>query len=221
MNKEYIFTGKTIDDAINAGCSELKVDRDNVTVEVIETPSKSFLGLISTNAKVKLIISEPDGAADICKNFLHEVLNIMQVDAEIETKTAEDGVNIELKGEKMGIVIGRRGETLDALQYLTSLVVNKNSSEYVKVAIDTENYRQKREDSLSALAKKVAARVEKYKKSVTLEPMNPYERRIIHSTLQDSKNITTSSVGVDPNRRVVVKYNGPDFPKKFKRQPNR
>jgi len=213
MSKEYIFTGKTIDDAISAGCSELGVDRDSISVEVLEAPSKSFLGLLSTNAKIKIIVKDPEPQY---QTFISDVLRILDIDAEIKIEKNDDVVNIELIGENMGLIIGRRGETLDALQYLTSLVANRGSEEFVKINIDTENYRKKREDSLIALANKMAARVQKYKKSITLEPMNPFERRIIHSTLQNNKFVSTSSVGTEPNRRVVIFYNGPDTQKRHK-----
>lgn len=223
MRNEYIATGKTIDDAINAGCAALGVDRDdlNVEIEVLETPTRSFLGLRTTDAKVKVAVvteDEPEPAdndpSDKAGNFLAQLFRVMEMDVSIETEFIENDESanelaIELVGKDMGIVIGRRGDTLDALQYLTSLVVNRGEEDYVKVTVDTENYRRKREETLQRLAKKIAGKVVKYRRNMTLEPMNPFERRIIHSTLQDFEGVRTGSVGVEPNRKVVIYYEGP------------
>jgi spoIIIJ-associated protein len=131
----------------------------------------------------------------------------MNLSVKMQFKEKNNSLNILLEGDTMGILIGRRGETLDSLQYLTRLVVNKGDKEYIRVFIDTENYRKKREETLVRLAKKLADRVLKYRRSITLEPMNPYERRIIHSTLQHNSMITTYSVGEEPNRKVVIALN--------------
>ena len=133
---------------------------------------------------------------------------MMGVEAEPVTRVEEDRILVDLQGPDMGIVIGRRGETLDALQYLTSLVVNREEQNYVKVTVDTENYRAKREETLVRLARKLASKVVKYHRSMSLEPMNPYERRIIHATLQEFEGVTTSSTGVEPNRKVVISPEG-------------
>lgn len=210
MTKEIIVTGKTIDAAVEAGCAQLSVSRDNVQVEVIEAPSKSLFGLKTTEAKVKLILDIT--AADKAADFIGDVLGKMGLEATINVSRAEEGLFVELEGPDMGIVIGRRGETLDALQYLTSLVVNREEEDYIKVTVDTENYRQKREDTLVRLARKLAAKVVKYHKNMTLEPMNPYERRIIHATLQDFDGVTTYSVGNEPARKVVIAVEGSKAP---------
>lgn len=206
MTRECIATGKTIDEAILAACLELGCDRDSVEAEVLEAPTKSLFGLKVTNAKVRVTCAaRPE---DKAVAFLGEILKIMEIPAECVTSSEEDRITVDLQGPDMGIIIGRRGETLDALQYLTSLVVNKGEQSYTKVTVDTENYRQKREETLVRLARKLASKVLKYKRSMSLEPMNPYERRIIHSTLQEFEGVTTSSVGVDPNRKVVVTCEG-------------
>jgi spoIIIJ-associated protein len=142
--------------------------------------------------------------ADVAKNFLLDVFDKMDVDADVEAQEDEDSVLLKVVGKDSGIIIGRRGETLDSLQYLASLVVNKGNCEYKRVVIDIENYRQKREETLVKLANRLADRVVKFRKSVTLEPMNPYERRIIHSTLQNNKYVKTFSVGDEPNRKVII-----------------
>ena len=142
--------------------------------------------------------------ADDAKKFLSDIFNAMDLDVAIDAKMEEQSVSIDLSGENMGIVIGKRGDTLDSLQYLTSLVVNQRSDDYIKVSIDTENYREKRAEALLALSTRLADKVTKTGKKFTLEPMNPYERRIIHSNLQDSETVTTYSVGSEPYRKVVI-----------------
>jgi spoIIIJ-associated protein len=148
-------------------------------------------------------VEEVDRAA---VDFLEEVFQRMNLPCEVQTKSTPDSLQINLVGDNMGSVIGRHGETLDALQYLTSLVANRRGGEYRRISIDTENYRKKREDTLAALAKRLAAKAVKHRRNVTLEPMNAYERRIIHATLQGYDHITTFSTGSEPNRRVVVSY---------------
>ncbi len=202
MRKSVESVGKTIDEAINAAVKQLGVERDSVSVEVLGTPQKGFLGIGATLAKV-LVSIEIDSVVQGV-SFLESVLKQMNVNASMDIKKDIDGVRITLSGEDMGIVIGRRGETLDALQYLTSLVINKDKEDYVKVTLDTENYRHKREETLQRLASKLCEKVLRYRKSITLEPMNPYERRIIHASLQDKPGITTYSTGTEPNRSVVI-----------------
>lgn len=146
------------------------------------------------------------------RQFLTDVLDKMHVQAEIAITSQKDEMRIEFSGPDMGIIIGRRGETLDALQYLTSLVVNKGEDGYIKVTLDTENYRKKREDTLVKLATKLAGKVVKYRRNISLEPMNPYERRIIHSALQDFEGVTTYSTGSEPNRKVVIASTEPGRP---------
>ncbi len=196
-------TGKTVQEAIDLALGELQCDRDNVDIEVIEEGSKGIFGLIGNKvAKVKVTVKESN--SDKAKEFLVSVLEKMNVDAEIIAEETEDSILLKVNGDDIGIVIGRRGETLDSLQYLTSLVVNKSKEEYKRVVIDIENYRQKREETLVKLANRLADRVLKYKKNITLEPMNPYERRVIHSSLQDHKYVETYSVGEEPNRKVII-----------------
>ena len=200
-------TGKTTEDAIKAALAQLGVSREDVTVEELQKPKSGFFGIGSVEAKVKVTYELKP--AERASAFLGGILERMGVDATIESAVMEDGsIALNVKGENMGVVIGRRGDTLDALQYITSIAVNRGEGEHIKVTLDTENYRKKREESLENLANKVASRVLKYKKNVTLEPMSSYERRVIHATLQNVRGITTYSTGSDPNRRVVVALQG-------------
>lgn len=196
-------TGKTVEEAVSIALADLNVDRDKAEIEVLDEGSKGLFGILgSKSARVKVTFRET--CSDAAINFLQDVFEKMHVKAEIEAHENEEYVEIDIKGKDSGIIIGRRGETLDSLQYLTNLVVNKGKDSHKKVSLDIENYRQKREETLIKLANKLADRVIKFRKSITLEPMNPYERKVIHSTLQEIKGIETYSVGDDPNRKVVI-----------------
>jgi len=196
--------GKTVDDAINNALIELKVTRDKVEIETIDEGSKGFLNIIGVKpAKIKVTLKRD--SLNEAKTFLMEVLQSMSMKAEVNLKDENNEIHIDLVGPNMGLLIGYRGETLDALQYLVSLVVNKNhDEEYKRVILDTENYRAKREETLKRLASKIAYKVRVSGRVLKLEPMNPYERRIIHSTLQNDSYIYTFSEGEEPYRRVVV-----------------
>jgi spoIIIJ-associated protein len=196
-------TAKTTQEAISLALIELKVDESKVKVEILDEGNKGIFGLIGNKmAKVKVSVKESSG--DKARDFILNVLDKMQIDADIEMIEDEDSLQLKIVGKDIGIIIGRRGETLDSLQYLTSLVVNKGEEEYKRVVIDIENYRQKREETLVKLADRLAEKVIKYRKPVTLEPMNPYERRIIHSSLQNNRYVETYSTGEEPNRKVVI-----------------
>lgn len=200
--------GKTVDDAISNGLKELNVDIDKVDVEVITQGSKGIFGLGSKPAKVKLTLK--NDYETIAKVFLRDIFDSMNLKCEIHVKDEGNCLKVDLVGPNMGIIIGYRGETLDALQYLLSLVINKNNKEdeFKKVILDTENYRKKREETLIKLANKLALKVKRYNKSITLEPMNPYERRIIHTALQDNPYVETHSEGDEPYRKVVIELKG-------------
>ena len=267
-------TGKTEDEAISRALEQLKLDRDDVSVEILERAKAGFLGLGSCPAKVRVSYGEDDAPApeqpkvvekvredkpkaekpkadkprtekkpaeknqrreepvkkeaseteeapfvpvDLgeevdddraqeIKKFLSGLLQQMEVTAEVKVYLPEKGrYKVILEGQGLGAIIGRRGETLDAIQQLTSYSVNRTGSR-VRVQLDAENYRAKREQSLERLANKVAAKVVKYRRSVTLEPMNAYERHVIHTALQEVPGVTTYSTGVDPNRRVIVAF---------------
>ena len=197
-------TAKTVEEAVILALEELDVTEDQVEIEVLEEGSKSLLGLRKAKeAKVRVTLY--DYATEIARDFLEELFEKMGLDAMIDITEDEDIMKINVKSNSSGVIIGRRGETLDALQFLTGLVVNRNNTTYKKIILDTEDYRKKREITLQKLANRLAHKVEKSGRSMSLEPMNPYERRIIHSTLQKNKNVETYSVGEDPNRKVVIK----------------
>lgn len=195
-------TAKTVQEAINLALEELGAQKDDVGIEVIDEGSKGIFGIGSKYAKVRVTLE--GSRSDDAVSFLQDVLSKMNVEVEIEKIEDDESIHLKITGKDSGIIIGRRGETLDALQYLTNLAANRQSDNYKRVTIDIENYRQKREETLVKLADRLAERVVRYRKNVTLEPMNPYERRIIHSTLQNNNLVETHSVGEEPNRKVII-----------------
>ena len=203
---EYIeVSAKTIEDAITEACQKLSVVSDKLDYEVIQEPSSGFLGINAKPAIIKASIKEEEKTIDIkAKDFLTDVFNSMNIAVVIDAKydDIDHTLDIDLSGDDMGMLIGKRGQTLDSLQYLVSLVVNKGVDNYIRVKVDTENYRQRRKDTLENLAKNIAYKVKRTRRSVALEPMNPYERRIIHSALQNDKYVTTHSEGEEPHRKV-------------------
>ena len=275
MEKHITATGKTLDLAIEAALQQLGMDRDSVSVEVLENPKSGFLGLGATPAKVKVTYEVPDeevkpapalssasrskprkqepkqeqkplnpinpkpaapkaeqpakprpekkpaapkapapvkeyapaaegSVEERIETFIKGLLEHMGSDAVPHAWKTEDGYRVDLVGEDLGMLIGRRGETLDAIQHLTNYTINRDSNKRSRINVDAENYRLKREESLQRLAHKVAGKVVKYHRSITLEPMNAYERHVIHAALQDMTEVTTFSTGTEPNRRVVV-----------------
>jgi len=198
------FTGKTVDEALTEAAVFYGISSDNLEYEVLENPSSGILGIGKKLAKIKA--AKKDTIEDIARGFLEKVFKAMGLDATITIDYDEESryMNIDVAGDQMGIIIGKRGQTIDSLQYLVSLVVNKESNEYIRVKVDTENYRERRKKTLEELAKNIAFKVKKTKRSVSLEPMNPYERRIIHSALQNDKYVYTKSEGEDPYRHVIV-----------------
>ena len=252
-------TGKTLDLAIQAGLDMLQMDRDSVSVEVLEQPRSGFFGIGATPAKVKLTYEVPDpipekkpepkaeapkpqpkldspkakpqpkpqpkaeapkpqpkptpapaaaGTVEArIETFMKGLLEHMGSDAvPVATKSGEDTYSVELQGNALGMLIGRRGDTLDAIQHITNYAVNHGQGKRVRINVDAENYRQKREESLVRLANKVAGKVVKSHRNITLEPMNAYERHVIHAALQDYPDVTTYSTGTEPGRRIVVAY---------------
>ncbi|WP_343210229.1 RNA-binding cell elongation regulator Jag/EloR [Anaerolentibacter hominis] len=198
------FTGKTVDDALTEALIKLGLTSDQVEWEILEKESGGFIGLFKKAARIR--VKAKSSIEDVAGDFLKNVLREMNIAADVivTMEEAENTMNIELKGEDMGILIGKRGQTLDSLQYLTSLVVNKEQESYLKVKLDTENYRERRKATLENLAKNISYKVKRTKHSVTLEPMNPYERRIIHAALQGDKYVETHSEGEEPYRCVVI-----------------
>ena len=270
MEKFITATGKTIDLAIEAALNQLQMDRDSVSVEVLENPKSGFLGIGAAPAKVKVTYEVPDEAPkpalssasrskpkkaapkaeepkpinpqpkaeapkaekaprqekkpaepkivreyapaeegsmeEKIEVFIKGLLEHMGSDAVPHAWKEDDTYRVDLVGEHLGMLIGRRGETLDAIQHLTNYSINRDNSKRTRINVDAECYREKREESLKRLAMKVAGKVVKYRRNITLEPMNAYERHVIHATLQDVPDVTTYSTGSEPNRRVVVSY---------------
>ena len=277
MQKNLEKTGKTPDDAIAAALAELGLDRDDVSVEILEFGRTGFLGIGASPAVVRVSYEVPDEVevekvspapkaekpakvekvapapkaekpakvekpapapkaekpaevpaapvsdenADYAaiRSFLTGLLERMGIQAEIAiSPRANGGINVNLSGNGMGAIIGRRGETLDAIQHLTNYAVNHDTDKHLHISVDAENYRSKREESLAHLAEKMAEKAIKYKRSMALEPMNSYERHVIHTALQNYEGVTTSSTGVEPNRRVIVSYVKPETPANNKPQ---
>ncbi len=224
MIKSLEKSGRTEDEALAAALKELGLDRDDVSVTVVERAKSGFLGIGASPAVVRVEYEAPDEPAEApvesvvetegdypeIRSFLTGLLKRMGTEAQIEITTRDSkGIVVNLSGPNMGAVIGRRGETLDAIQHLTNYVINRGNDKHMHISVDAESYRAKREESLVHLAEKMAAKVIKYKRSMALEPMNSYERHIIHTALQDYEGVTTSSTGTEPNRRVVVSYDRP------------
>lgn len=197
-------TAKTVDDAITEGLIKLGTTSDKIETEVIEKGSNGFLGIGSRPAIVR--IWKKFTIEDHVRNFLSDVFQAMNMNVEINITKSEDekNINVDLKGDEMGVLIGKRGQTLDSLQYLTNLAVGKQVNEFVKVKIDTEDYRKRRKETLENLARNIAYKVKRTKRPVSLEPMNPFERRVIHSALQNDRYVSTHSEGEEPFRHVVV-----------------
>ncbi|HJB91765.1 MAG TPA: protein jag [Candidatus Eisenbergiella merdigallinarum] len=198
------FTAKTVSDAVTAACRHFVVTSDRLEYDVVEEGSSGFLGF---NAKPAVILARVrETVEDRARIFLNDVFAAMNMTVAVDVAYDEESgqMDIDLSGDEMGVLIGKRGQTLDSLQYLVSLVVNKGSEDYIRVKVDTENYRKRRKDTLENLAKNIAYKVKRTRRPVSLEPMNPYERRIIHSALQNDRYVTTHSEGEEPFRHVVV-----------------
>ena len=201
------FSAKTADEALTNALIQMETTSDQIEYEVVEEEKSGILGLFSKPAVIR--VRKKENVVDTVKNFLAKTFQAMKLDVEIETEfdEVENEIRIELKGTEMGMLIGKRGQTLDSLQYLTSLVANKNKDTYTKIKIDTENYRQRRKETIENLARNVASKVKKTGRPAFLEPMNPYERRIIQAELQADKYVDTHSEGEEPHRKVVITLN--------------
>ena len=207
MKRELIVTAKTVEEAKAEALSQLGLSEDEVEFTVLDEGKKGFFGIGSTDAKVSASYSV--SGAELAVEFIRKVIADMELDLTVASVPgSNDDVIITVEGEGAGLLIGHHGETLDSLQYLANLVANKKTKgekrDYTKITLDIENYRSKREDALRALARRMANKVLKGKRSVMLEPMNPYERRIIHSEVQGIEGVSTNSIGADDNRRVVI-----------------
>ena len=202
---DYIeVSAKTVDEAVTKALIELETTSDKLVYEVVDKGSAGFLGIGAKPAVIKA--GKQETIEDKARDFLNRVFEAMNLPVTIEISYDEEEkeMSINLVGDDMGILIGKRGQTLDSLQYLVSMVLNKGNEGYLRVKLDTENYRARRKETLETLAKNIAYKVKRTKRSVSLEPMNPYERRIIHAALQNDKYVTTRSEGEDPFRHVVI-----------------
>lgn len=197
-------SAKTVNDAITDALIKLGATSDQIEYEVIEKGSTGFLGLKTKPAIIK--VRKKFSMEDNVKEFLSKVFVAMNMEVDIIVVNDEENhtIDVDLKGNDMGVLIGKRGQTLDSLQYLTNLAINKQSDNYVKVKLDTEDYRKRRKETLENLAKNIAYKVKRTKRPVSLEPMNPFERRVIHSSLQNDRYVATHSEGEEPFRHVVV-----------------
>lgn len=197
-------SARTVDDAITEALIKLGTTSDRIEYEVVEKGSSGILGIGRKDAVIK--VRKKYSPEDDAREFLENVFKAMKLEVEIIIEKDEESntLNIDLKGDDMGVLIGKRGQTLDSLQYLTNLAVNRCAENFVKVKIDTEDYRKRRRETLENLARNIAYKVKRTKRPVALEPMNPFERRVIHSTLQNDKFVTTHSEGEEPYRHVVV-----------------
>ena len=229
MGKEVVVSAKTIEQALELGAKELGVEKEDLIPEVLELPKKGFLGIGATGYKVKITAKMSN--SDAVVEFLEKIIGHMKINAAPKViEETKDEIKIDIVGENLGALIGYHGEILDSLQYLAYLAVNKGDGEesqgedpeseavdrkakhdVVKITLDIENYRKKREEILQSLAKKMAERALKYGKPVTLEPMNPYERRIIHATVQEIEGVVTHSIGQENERRIVISKEGAGF----------
>jgi len=199
--------GKTVEEAVNEALKELKISREDAEIEVIEEGSKGFLGVFGAKEAVVNVKKKFD-PEKTAKVFLKEMFIAMGLIVNIETTLKDKQLEVKISGDDMGIIIGKRGQTLDSIQYLVNLVVNKGTAPYISVTLDTENYRERRKETLESLAYNLARKVKHTGKNVVLEPMNPYERRIIHSALQNDRYVTTFSQGEEPYRNVVIALKG-------------
>ena len=201
--KKLVATGKTVEEAVRNGLNQLGVDRDRVNVAVLEQPSKGLFGLIGAKeAKVELEV-RPDGVEEAI-SFLREATAAMQLKVNVEREDDHDQVLINMTGSDLGILIGRRGQTLDSLQYLTNIVANRHSDKHLRIVLDAEQFRLRRRQTLEALSDRMAGRVVKTRKEVVLEPMSSQERKIIHARLQSHPQVKTYSQGDEPHRCIVI-----------------
>ena len=200
MKKE--FTANNVEEAKKLAAAEFGADISKLTVTVVEEEKKGFLGIGRSDAKI--VAEYEPSKAEIAADYIKEILKCMNIDAELDITENEDGAVIDIKGDTTGAVIGRRGETLDAIQYLASMTANRGDKEYYRISLDSCGYREKRKAILEELAKKIAKSVLRSGRTSTLEPMNPYERRIIHAAVSEIEGVTSKSIGEEPYRRVVI-----------------
>lgn len=207
-----IFTAKSIDEAKAMAAQEFGAEESKITFTVIEEPKKGIFGKIKSEAKVEAVYMQ--SKADIAGEYIKGILNNMDIESNISITETEDGAFIDILGDTTGAVIGRRGETLDAIQYLASMTANRGNKDYYRITVDCCGYREKRKAILEELASKIAKTVIRTGRSSTLEPMNPYERRVIHSAVANIEGVTSKSIGEEPYRKVVISSTSPRRDKK-------
>ncbi|HZK10223.1 MAG TPA: RNA-binding cell elongation regulator Jag/EloR [Clostridia bacterium] len=199
-------TGRTVEEALELALIEMDLSHEDVEYEILENESKGFLGLFGTK-EAKILVREKENIHHKAKEFLEDTLKKMNIYAKVEVDFSENGLSGTISGDNMSLVIGRRGKTLDALQYLTNLVINKDREKYVHLILDCEGYREKRKSSLEQLAMRMAEKAKRQRRDIILNPMNSYERRIVHSALQKDSEVSTRSEGRDPYRKVIIFLN--------------
>lgn len=203
MIKQTIASEKTVEAAVKAACAQLGVSEDDVDYVVLEEPKRGILGIGACDAKVEVTVKETPATRAI--DFLDNLIKNMELDAKVVVKEKdEEGVSLDIEGDELGLLIGRRGDVLDAIQYLTTISANLGKPDFYRVNVDIRGYREKRAETLRAVAHRMADKVLKYKKSFALEPMNAYERRIIHAECQKIEGVTTRSVGEGAERKVII-----------------
>ena len=207
--KRKIFTAKTVEEAKAMAAEEFGAEESKISFTVLEEPKKGLFGKVKGDARVEAVLDTPASKADIAGEYIKNILKNMGIDNEISIKEEEDGAVIDILGDTTGAVIGRRGETLDAIQYLASMAANRIDKEYYRISVDCCGYREKRRVILEELAAKIAKTVLRTGRTSTLEPMNPYERRIIHSAIADIEGVTSRSVGDEPYRKVIIAPTNP------------
>lgn len=201
--REVVKRGKTITEAIEEALIELGLSKDEVEVEVLEEPAKGLFGILGVkDAKVK--VTESINPEKRALRVLNGIFNCMNLEVKVDTQEMDGYIKVNLSGADLGILIGRRGDTLDAFQYFVNLAANKNAEKRVRFIVDVEGYRERREDTLCNLARRLADKARRKGKDVVLEPMNPYERRVIHTALQNNKDVFTYSEGEEPYRKIII-----------------
>lgn len=201
--REVVKSARTIEEAINAACNELELDRDEIEIEVLEEPNKGLFGLLGVrDAKIK--VTEKCIPEKKAVKILTKIFDCMKMNVDISVQEADGYMRIDLTGPDLGVLIGRRGDTLDAIQYYINLAANKDTEKRTRFVLDIEGYRQRREETLNKLAYRLAEKARRKGKDVVLEPMNPHERRVIHTALQNHKDVFTYSEGEEPYRKIII-----------------
>jgi len=201
--REVTASGQTVEEAIQSALEQLNITQEEANIEVIDEGKKGFLGLFGSSISV-VKVKEKTNRIEETEQYLNNIMKHLELDISIEKEIEDQHVTFNLTGDKIAILIGKRGKTLNALQYLTHLVLNKKNEEYYKVTVDAEGYRERREEVLVELAHKMAEKALYLKRKVMLEPMPAYERKIIHSTLQERNDVTTYSDGIEPHRSIII-----------------